>query len=156
MCQKVPSSRRKNGLGLHVLDLIQQIQRRNLQFGQQILPLRNKPQLTQLQIRHEAIDRVGAVVVEVEGIFESEHLLRPDVVQDLELVFGQFFEVGLFVEDAFVAFGDGGDFVEDGLALFGRGLFVRFEAEVDGLDDFVVGEFAADVGVGGPLDDCTI
>ena len=92
-------------------------------------------------------------MIEIEGILKSKHLLRPDVVQDLQLIFGKFFEIRLFVDDAFVAFGDGCYFVENGFALFGRGLFVGFEAEVYGFDYLLVGEFSADVGVGGALDD---
>ena len=92
-------------------------------------------------------------MVEVESILESEHLLCPDVVQDLQLVFGKFLEIGFFVEDAFVAFGDGGHFVENGFALFGGGFFVCFETEVYGLDYLLVGEFSANISVGGSLND---
>ena len=61
------------------------------------------------------------------------------MVQDFQLIFRQFFEVSFFVDNAFVAFGDGCDFVEDGLPLGGGGFFVGFEAEIYGLDDLVVG-----------------
>ena len=64
-----------------------------------------------------------------------------------------FSRVCLFIEEAFVAFGDGGHFAENRFVLFGGGSFVCFEAEVYGLDYLIVGEFSANISVGSGLDD---
>ena len=93
-------------------------------------------------------------MVEVEGVFHSQHLLRSDMIQDLQLVFGEFFEILFFLRANGGGAVDRGDFVEDLLTLFGRGLFECVEAEVHCLDYFVVGELSAHIGIGGSLNDC--
>ena len=72
-----------------------------------------------LQVRHPTINSICTIVVEVERILKSEHLLRPDVIEDLQLIFREFLKICFLVEDALVVFSDGSDFVENGFALFG-------------------------------------
>ena len=138
--------------------LCQQVLYSILRFGQSILSLSDQSQTAPLQVRCKTINSIRAKMVKVKGILKSEHLPRPDGIQDLQLIFSKllskFLQVFLVLRD-----GGGGsatdcrDFFENLLALFRQRRFERIETEIHCLGNAFVGELTAHISIGSPLYD---
>ena len=145
----------RDGGRFTLFHLSQQVDNGNVEFRRRVLcRFGQEAQAAPLQSGRETVDVVGAEIVEAVHVFHSHQLLRSDVVQDLLVLFGEFFQIRLLHRR-----GNGGGAVdrghlgEDLLAVFFRCLFECVEAKVQGLVYFVAGDLTARIGIGGSLDD---
>lgn len=113
----------------------------------------DQSQLTSDHVGIQTKNGVGFEVVNVQGVFGADHLPGANSVQDAHLICSQvrfeFFHVAVFVNSASEL--DALDLLEDGFTLGKISGDESVEAEIDSLLDFLLCEFALDIG--GSLDD---